>query len=137
MAPKCRREPRPSLRAIRTQELPNWLSDCDYLETFRRAEGSIPIAAPWSRGLKHFQARHGLATAGKLDAATLRELNTPLSARVQQIDDALERWRWLPIEFQQPPVLVNIPEFRLRAFSADRQLSLTMNVVVGKAAPTQ
>jgi L,D-transpeptidase YcbB len=88
-------------------------------------------------GVKHFQARHGLATDGKLDAATLRELNTPLSARVQQIDDALERWRWLPTEFQQPPVLVNIPEFRLRVYSADRQLALTMNVVVGKAAPTQ
>ena len=88
-------------------------------------------------GVKHFQARHGLATDGKLDAATLRELNTPLSARVHQIDDALERWRWMPTEFQQPPVLVNIPEFRLRAYSADHQLALTMNVVVGKAAPTQ
>ena len=88
-------------------------------------------------GVKHFQARHGLATDGKLDASTLRELNTPLSARVQQIDDALERWRWMPTEFQQPPVLVNIPEFRLRAYSEDHQLALSMNVVVGKAAPTQ
>jgi murein L,D-transpeptidase YcbB/YkuD len=88
-------------------------------------------------GVKHFQARHGLAADGKLDAATLRELNTPLTARVQQIDDALERWRWMPTEFQQPPVLVNIPEFRLRAYSADHQLALSMNVVVGKAAPTQ
>jgi murein L,D-transpeptidase YcbB/YkuD len=88
-------------------------------------------------GVRHFQARHGLATDGKLDATTLRELNTPLSIRVQQIDDALERWRWMPIEFQQPPVLVNIPEFRLRAYSEDHQLALSMNVVVGKAAPTQ
>jgi murein L,D-transpeptidase YcbB/YkuD len=88
-------------------------------------------------GAKHFQARHGLPADGKLDAATLRELNTPLSSRVQQIDDALERWRWMPTEFQQPPVLVNIPEFRLRAYSADHQLALSMNVVVGKAAPTQ
>ncbi len=88
-------------------------------------------------GVKHFQARHGLATDGKLDAATLRELNTPLSERVQQIDDALERWRWMPAEFQQPPVLVNIPEFRLRAYSDNHQLALSMNVVVGKAAPTQ
>ena len=88
-------------------------------------------------GVKHFQARHGLATDGKLDATTLRELNTPLSARVQQIDDALERWRWMPTEFQQPPVLVNIPEFRLRAYSEDHQLALSMNVIVGKAAPTQ
>ena len=88
-------------------------------------------------GVKHFQARHGLATDGKLDAATLRELNTPLTVRVQQIDDALERWRWIPTEFQQPPVLVNIPEFRLRAYLEDHQLALKMNVVVGKAAPTQ
>jgi L,D-transpeptidase YcbB len=88
-------------------------------------------------GVKHFQARHGLAADGKLDAATLRELNTPLGERVQQIDDALERWRWMPTEFQQPPVLVNIPEFRLRAYSDDHQLALSMNVVVGKAAPTQ
>jgi L,D-transpeptidase YcbB len=88
-------------------------------------------------GVKHFQARHGLPTDGKLDATTLRELNTPLSARIQQIDDALERWRWMPTEFQQPPVLVNIPEFRLRAYSQDHQLALSMNVIVGKAAPTQ
>ena len=88
-------------------------------------------------GVKRFQGRHGLATDGKLDGATLRELNTPLSARVQQIDDALERWRWMPAEFQWPPVVVNIPEFRLRAYSEDHQLALSMNVVVGKAAPTQ
>jgi murein L,D-transpeptidase YcbB/YkuD len=88
-------------------------------------------------GVKHFQARNGLATDGKLDAATLRELNTPLSERVQQIDDAMERWRWMPAEFQQPPVVVNIPEFRLRAYAEDHKLALSMNVVVGKAAPTQ
>lgn len=88
-------------------------------------------------GVKHFQSRHGLPTDGKLDAATLRELNTPVSQRVQEIDDALERWRWMPTEFQQPPVLVNIPEFRLRAYSENHQLALSMNVVVGKAAPTQ
>ncbi|HEX4577309.1 MAG TPA: L,D-transpeptidase family protein, partial [Edaphobacter sp.] len=88
-------------------------------------------------GVKRFQARNGLATDGKLDAATLRELNTPLSQRVQEIDDAMERWRWMPAEFQQPPVLINIPEFRLRAYSQDHQLALSMNVVVGKAAPTQ
>ena len=88
-------------------------------------------------GVKHFQSRHGLSTDGKLDTATLRELNTPLSARVQEIDDALERWRWLPTEFQQPPVLVNIPEFELRAYSEDHQLALSMKVVVGKAAPTK
>jgi murein L,D-transpeptidase YcbB/YkuD len=109
-----------------------------------RLFGDLPVGGDFDTyngalvdGVKHFQARHGLAVDGKLDAATLRELNTPLSTRVQQIDDALERWRWMPTEFQEPPVLVNIPEFRLRAYSGDQQLALSMNVVVGKAAPTQ
>jgi L,D-transpeptidase YcbB len=107
------------------------LGDVPQGGTFDSSSGALV------EGVKHFQARHGLPTDGKLDAATLRELNTPLSARVQQIDDALERWRWMPTEFQWPPVLVNIPEFRLRAYSQDHQLALSMNVVVGKAAPTQ
>ena len=109
-----------------------------------RLLGDLPLGGNFDsysgalvEGVKHFQARHGLTTDGKLDVATFRELNTPLSARVLQIDDALERWRWMPAEFQWPPVLVNIPEFRLRAYSEDRQLALSMNVVVGKAAPTQ
>ena len=88
-------------------------------------------------GVKRFQERHGLAPDGKLGATTIRELNTPLSARVQQLDFALERWRWLPPEFPQPPVVVNIPEFRLRAFEGGQKVALAMNVVVGKAAPTQ
>ena len=100
-------------------------------------EGFDSYSGALVEGVKHFQARHGLAADGKLDAATLRELNTPLSARVQEIDDALERWRWMPTEFKEPPVLVNIPEFRLRAYSGEQQLALSMNVVVGKAAPTK
>jgi L,D-transpeptidase YcbB len=90
-----------------------------------------------SDGVKHFQERHGLAADGKLGAATVRQLNVPLADRVRQLDDALERWRWMPPEFPQPPVVVNIPEFRLRAFEGGQKIALAMNVVVGKAAPTQ
>jgi murein L,D-transpeptidase YcbB/YkuD len=87
--------------------------------------------------VKHFQTRHGLTADGKLSAETIRELNVPLSDRVVQLVDALERWRWLPAQFPQPPIVVNIPEFVLRAFSADRKVALSMNVVVGKAVRTQ
>jgi L,D-transpeptidase YcbB len=45
----------------------------------------------------------------------------------------LERWRWLPHEFSQPPVVVNIPEFCLRAFGENNNVMLAMNVVVGLA----
>jgi len=84
-------------------------------------------------GVKHFQARHGLNADGRLGKDTLRQLNTPLSFRIQQLDDALERWRWLPVDFSPLPVAVNIPEFVLRVFSPDHRIALRMNVVVGKA----
>ncbi len=84
-------------------------------------------------GVKHFQARHGLGADGRLGKDTLLQLNTPFSVRVQQLDDALERWRWLPADFSPLPVAVNIPEFVLRAFSPDHRIAMRMNVVVGKA----
>ena len=70
---------------------------------------------------------------GRLDKKTLHQLNMPLSFRVQQLEDALERWRWLPADFSPLPVAVNIPEFILRVFSGDHRIALRMNVVVGKA----
>lgn len=88
-------------------------------------------------GVKHFQERHGLALTGKLDKDTVRQLNVPLADRVVQLEDALERWRWLPPQFPQPPVVANIPEFALRAYGPDQQVALTMNVVVGKALRTE
>jgi L,D-transpeptidase YcbB len=88
---------------------------------------------PLVDGVKHFQSRHGLNPDGRLGKDTLRQLNTPLSVRIQQLDDALERWRWLPVDFPTLPVAVNIPEFVLRVFSPDHRIALRMNVVVGKA----
>ncbi len=84
-------------------------------------------------GVKHFQTRHGLGADGRLGKDTVLQLNTPLSVRVQQLDDALERWRWLPANFPLLPVAVNIPEFVLRVFSPDHRIAMRMNVVVGKA----
>ncbi len=97
----------------------------------------LAFDATVSDGVKHFQQRHGLSDDGTLTAATVRALNVPLATRVHQLADALERWRWMPPEFPQPPVLVNIPEFRLRAFDAGQKVGLSMKVVVGKAAPTR
>lgn len=88
-------------------------------------------------GVKHFQRRHGLGPDGRLGKDTLRQLNVPLSFRVQQLQDALERWRWLPANFSPLPVAVNIPEFVLRAFSPDHRIAIRMNVIVGKAVRHQ
>jgi murein L,D-transpeptidase YcbB/YkuD len=83
--------------------------------------------------VKRFQSRHGLKPDGRLDQPTLTNLNTPLSQRVDQLRLTLERWHWLPYRFTEPPIVVNIPEFRLRAYDSGEKLALTMNVIVGKA----
>ena len=93
--------------------------------------------AALSGGVKSFQSRHGLTPDGKLGEDTVKQLNVPLATRVVQLDDALERWRWLPPQFPQPPVVANIPEFVLRAFDDQHKVALSMNVVVGKAMRTQ
>jgi murein L,D-transpeptidase YcbB/YkuD len=89
--------------------------------------------APLVDAVKNFQKRHGLPPNGRLGPETVKQLNTPMSKRVEQLRLTLERWRWLPQEFPQPPVVVNIPEFRLRAYDNDSKIVLSMNVIVGKA----
>jgi len=88
---------------------------------------------PLADAVKHFQAHHGLNSNGELDKETLRQLNVSLSVRITQLEDALERWRWLPPDYPRLPVTVNIPGFMLRVFSDDHTIAMRMNVVVGKA----
>jgi murein L,D-transpeptidase YcbB/YkuD len=87
--------------------------------------------------VKRFQRRHGLDDEGRLGSATLKQLNVPLSDRVRQLQLALERWRWLPAEFSAPPIVVNIPDFRLRTLDANGRVVMNMPVVVGKSIRTQ
>lgn len=99
--------------------------------------GSSTLDPQLVAGIRHFQSRHGLAADGSLGAQTYLELTTPLAQRVRQIELTLERWRWLPT-FDSPPIIVNIPQFRLYAFATaeDRgRDSLQMPVIVGQAYP--
>lgn len=84
-------------------------------------------------GVKHYQDRHGENPTGELDARTINELNTPPAIRIAQIKLTLERWRWVPHSFAQPPVVVNLPEYRLRAMNPDGTVSFYKKVIVGKA----
>jgi murein L,D-transpeptidase YcbB/YkuD len=84
-------------------------------------------------GVKHYQDRHGETPTGNLDARTINELNTPPAVRIRQIKLTLERWRWLPHSFPQPPVVVNLPEYRVRAMNPDGTVAFYKNVIIGKA----
>ena len=84
-------------------------------------------------GVKHYQDRHGETPTGNLDARTINELNTPPAARIRQIKLTLERWRWIPHSFATPPVVVNLPEYRVRAMNPDGTVAFYKNVIIGKA----
>jgi murein L,D-transpeptidase YcbB/YkuD len=96
-------------------------------------ENSNIYAGPLVDAVKHFQARHGLGPDGRLGTQTLKQINKPLSFRVEQLRLTLERWRWVPYQFSRPPIVVNIPEFGLRTYNQDGTIDLLMNVIVGKA----
>ena len=84
--------------------------------------------------VKHFQSRHGLDADGVIARGTFAALNVPASERVQQLEVAIERTRSMPVVTDGPSIIVNIPEFKLRAVG---DTELTMRVVVGKASSSR
>jgi len=99
-------------------------------------DSSMPSSSEIADGLKHFQGRHALNEDGKLGSATIDALNIPMAQRVRQIEDAMERWRWMDENYQNAAVVVNLPEFRLRAFEGtgtDHHEVFRMSVVDGKS----
>jgi len=109
----------------------------DLLGSVTVTEGSQIFSGEVVEGVKRFQNRHGLEAEGKLGPQTITELNRPMSDRVDQLRFSLERWRWLPHSFAEPPIMVNIPEFQLRAMDAPGNPALSMRVVVGRAMRTE
>lgn len=83
--------------------------------------------------IKHFQTRHGLDPDGRIGPRTFLALNTPLAHRVVQLRLLLERIRWLPHTFERPPIIVNIPQFRLHVLNGKLGQVFSMKVVVGRA----
>jgi murein L,D-transpeptidase YcbB/YkuD len=77
---------------------------------------------------------------GVIGESTFAHLNTTTAERVEQIELALERLRWLPDVKDEPIALVNVPAFELWALDPthpDQRIALEMRVVVGKAINKQ
>lgn len=99
-----------------------------------RYEGTLVDA------LRSFQRRHGLVVDGVIGAATLAALQVAPAERVRQIELALERLRWTPLLQGPRMVVINIPEFVLRAYElVDGRIVVreTMKVIVGKSLDTR
>jgi murein L,D-transpeptidase YcbB/YkuD len=82
--------------------------------------------------VKHFQGRFAIKPTGILDRKTVAAMNVPLTDRLEEMRLGLERYRWLPYTFKQPPIAVNVPEFRLYGFDAEHRVGITMSVNVGE-----
>ncbi|PLX85666.1 MAG: peptidoglycan-binding protein [Desulfuromonas sp.] len=80
--------------------------------------------------LKRFQRRHGLVADGVVGPKTLAELNTPVEARIRQVELNLERWRWLPRDLGRRHLQVNIADFSLEVVEGGRAV-MSMPVIVG------
>ncbi|WP_051360040.1 L,D-transpeptidase family protein [Adhaeribacter aquaticus] len=84
-----------------------------------------------SKAVEKFQKRHGLQVTGKVDQKTVNTLNVPVEKRIEQVIVNLERLRWQPRRGTETVIAVNIPEFKLRVYEANKKV-LESRVVVGK-----
>ncbi len=104
------------------------------------APDSLLLGATVIEALRRFQQRTGLEADGVLGRGTYAMLTRPVTEKVRSLELTLERLRWLPHSFDAPPLIVNIPAFRLYAFANDRddeEELLRMDVVVGSAFDTR
>ena len=92
-------------------------------------------------GVKSFQRRHGLDPDGVIGPATFEQLQIAPAARARQIALTMERLRWTPLSQAPRMVVVNIPEFMLRAYElrpdGGVDLRVEMKVIVGRALNTR
>ncbi len=90
-------------------------------------------------GIKRFQERHGLEPDGVLGKGTLQQLNVRPIDRIRQIQISMERLRWTPLVEGERRIVVNVPEFVLRAYHIRNQKAenlIEMKVIVGKSFDT-
>ena len=101
------------------------------------ATGDLPEGAESTdietalEAVKRFQRRHGLGDDGVVGVKTQKAMNVPLAERIRQLELNLERWRWMPQEFGERFVLVDIPAFSLKV--VERGVTVfESRVVVGR-----
>lgn len=90
-------------------------------------------------GVRIFQERHGMVPNGVLGKDTFALLNVPPASRARQLELALERLRWTPFLPAPRVVVVNVPEFMLRAYQVRDgriEMKTAMKVIVGTTGKT-
>lgn len=81
--------------------------------------------------VEKFQKRHGIKVDGQVGPETIRYLNIPVEEKIKEIKFSLNSWKNLPEILGAKYLLVNVPEFVLKAYKRDRE-DLLMKVIVGR-----
>ncbi|WPZ33542.1 L,D-transpeptidase family protein [Thalassobaculum sp. OXR-137] len=81
--------------------------------------------------VRQFQRRHGLDSDGAVGAKTVAAMNVPVENRIRQIVLNMERFRWMPDDFGDDHVFVNMAGFELD-YVVGGVSRLTMRVIIGR-----
>lgn len=81
--------------------------------------------------VRDFQRHHGIAPDGIVGNDTIADLNVPRQARIRQLVENLERWRWMPHALPSRYLVVNIAAFQLDGYDEGAH-TLSMRTAVGK-----
>jgi murein L,D-transpeptidase YcbB/YkuD len=105
-------------------------------------DAAVPMRydAALVEAVRRFQSRHGLSPDGVIGKATFAQLAVAPAARARQIELMLERLRWTPLMQGPRMVVINVPEFVLRAYEVHGgriHVRRQMKVIVGKAYDTR
>lgn len=109
-------------RLDKTGDLPRSLS--------KSSGNSYFFGEEMAGAVRNFQRRHGLNPDGIVNQETIRELNRPVSERIEQIKINLERVRWMPRALGSDYILINVPSFTLSLVQSGREQQ-RMKVIVG------
>ena len=81
--------------------------------------------------VKKFQRQHGLMDDGIIGKYTLEALNFPVDYYINKLKINMERYRWLPENFERKGIQVNIPAFRAEV-RGQEGIQFSTPVIVGR-----
>ena len=96
---------------------------------YMQRSASQSYDADLQKAVQLFQSEHGLSTDGVAGQGTLKEVNTPVEKRLEQVIVAMERERWLGPDRGKRHVLVNITDFHARLVENGKVVFKTRSVV--------
>jgi len=97
--------------------------------------GSIGDLRILDTAVRSYQERSGLEVDSRVGPRTLEMLNVSVAWRIEQIKANMERWRWMPRQFEQRYISVNVPDATLEVIEGNERV-LRSRVIVGNVRTT-